>query len=285
MVMNFSKMMDFAARTFAKFGTVQIVDIGANPVGGPPPYQPLIDRELCYVTGFEPQKEAYEQLIALKHPNATYINAAVGDGKTHSLYCYEGSGLSSLFPLRQDNISSLEYSGHELLSLEEIETVKLDKITQIASIDFLKIDTQGSELMILRGGARKLASTLAIQTEMRMLRLYDGEPPLGTMMAWLDKKNFEFHNFVGMNRFPMRGTRHRGFNRSQRQQVGDVDGLFFRNLTRLGDLQSDEIGRQASIAAASGQTNYVMFCINELVARDMLTDEEREDFRRIIIAK
>ncbi|MEP5759928.1 MAG: FkbM family methyltransferase [Litoreibacter sp.] len=283
--MNFSKVMDFAARAFAKFGKIQVVDIGANPVGGPPPYQPLIDWDLCHVTGFEPQKEAHSRLVALNYPNANYINVAVGDGNAHSLYCYEGSGLSSLFPLRRDNISSLEYRGHELRSVEQVETVKLDKITQVASIDFLKVDTQGSELMIFRGGKKKLKNALAIQTEMRMLRLYDGEPSLGAVMSWLEKENFEFHNFISMNRFPMRGTHHRGFNRSQRQQIGDVDGLFFRNLTRLKALEGAEIGRQACIAAALGQTNYVMFCINELIARNLLTEQEREDFRRIVVAK
>jgi len=280
--MNFSKMMDLAAKTFLKYGTVQVVDIGANPLGGNPPYQPMIDRGLCHVIGFEPQKKPYEELIALNHPNATYINSAIGDGKTHALYCYKGSGLSSFFPLRQESIDTLQFGGHELVAMEEVETVKLDKVSEITSIDYLKIDTQGSELMILRGGARKLTAALAVHIEMRMLPLYVGEPSVGMVMDWLGNKKFEFHNFVGMNKFAMYGTRHVGFNRSQRQQIGDVDGLFFRNLTRLKDLKSDEIGRQACVAAALGQTNYVMFCINELVARDELTDQNREAFRLII---
>ena len=282
--MSTSKVLDFMARTCGKFGMVQIVDIGANPVGGPPPYQKMIDRGMCHVTGFEPQKDAFDQLIKLEHSNATYINAAVGDGKEHAFYSYEGSGLSSIFPLRKENIDSLDYSGHALVSVGKVITEKLDILNDIKSIDYLKIDTQGSELMILKGGARKLRETLAIQIELRMLRLYEGEPSLGAVMDWLDKKKFEFHAFVGMNKFPMRGTRHRGFKRNQRQQVGDVDGLFFRNLTRLKDLQSDQIGRQACIAATLGQTNYSMFCVNELVLRDELLDSEREELRRLIIA-
>ncbi len=281
--MNRSHLMDFAARTFTKFGTVQIVDIGANPAGGNPPYQPMIDRGMCHVTGFEPQKEAFDQLIAMNHPNATYINAAVGDGNEHPFHCYESNGLSSIFPLRQDNIDSLEYKGHQLVSVEKIKTEKLDSINDINQIDYLKIDTQGSELMILEGGTGKLSNALAVQIELRMLRLYDGEPPMGEVMRWLNRNSFEFHTFVDMNKFPMRGTRHRGFNRSQRQQVGDVDGLFFRNLARLKDLKSDEIGRQASIAATLGQSNYVMFCVNELVARKDLLDQEREELRQVII--
>lgn len=277
--------LDYVAEIFTKFGPIQVVDIGANPVGGAPPYQPLIDRNMCHVVGFEPQKEAYDNLIALNHPNATYFNCAVGDGKPQKLHCYAASGLTSVFPLRQDNIDSLEYNGHELLAVEELETVRLDSLSDIKSIDFLKIDTQGSELMILKGGARKLAKALAVQIEMRMLRLYDGEPPLGTVLAWLEKKHFEFHSFISMNKFPLRGTKHRGFNRRLRQQVGDADGLFFRNLTRLKDLESDEIGRQAGVAAALGQLNYLMFCTNELVVRGELQDSEREQLRRLIVAR
>ena len=34
-----------------------IVDIGANPIDGDPPYKQMLERELCQVIGFEPQKE------------------------------------------------------------------------------------------------------------------------------------------------------------------------------------------------------------------------------------
>lgn len=281
--MNFVGLMDYTAQLFAKYGKVQIVDIGANNIDGKPQYQPMIDREMCHLIGFEPQKKPYEELVALNHPNATYVNAAVGDGKTHTLYCYKSTGLTSFFPLRQENIDTLQYSGHELVSKELLTTVKLDSVSEIQSIDYLKIDTQGSELMILRGGSRKIAKALAVHIELRMLPLYLGEPAVSDVMKWLSIKRFEFHNFVGMNRFPMNGTRHKGFNRSQRQQVGDVDGLYFRDLTRLKTLKSDEIGRQACIAATLQQTNYLMFCVNELVARDELRDSEREKVRLLIV--
>ncbi len=33
----------------------EIVDIGANPIDGDPPYKRLLEYRLCRVTGFEPQ--------------------------------------------------------------------------------------------------------------------------------------------------------------------------------------------------------------------------------------
>jgi hypothetical protein len=35
-----------------------IVDIGANPIDGDPPYKPMLQKGLCRVTGFEPQPDA-----------------------------------------------------------------------------------------------------------------------------------------------------------------------------------------------------------------------------------
>ena len=41
----------------------EIVDIGANPIDGDPPYKPmLMAGEICRVTGFEPQETALKKL-------------------------------------------------------------------------------------------------------------------------------------------------------------------------------------------------------------------------------
>ena len=36
----------------------EVVDVGANPIVGDPPYKPMLDAGLCNVTGFEPQLDA-----------------------------------------------------------------------------------------------------------------------------------------------------------------------------------------------------------------------------------
>jgi hypothetical protein len=35
-----------------------VVDIGANPIDGSPPYQPMLANGVCTVIGFEPQRPA-----------------------------------------------------------------------------------------------------------------------------------------------------------------------------------------------------------------------------------
>jgi hypothetical protein len=75
----------------------EIVDIGANPIDGAPPYKSMMDSGLCRITGFEPQEEALAELIAKKGENERYLPYAVGDGKTHVLNICRGSGMTSLF--------------------------------------------------------------------------------------------------------------------------------------------------------------------------------------------
>ena len=48
----------------------EIVDIGANPVDGEPPYRPMLAaKNLCRLTGFEPQQDALDALLKKKGQN------------------------------------------------------------------------------------------------------------------------------------------------------------------------------------------------------------------------
>jgi hypothetical protein len=50
-----------------------VVDVGANPIEGEPPYAPMLAAGLCRVTGFEPQQEALLELQTKKGPNERYL--------------------------------------------------------------------------------------------------------------------------------------------------------------------------------------------------------------------
>ena len=57
-----------------------VVDIGANPIDGDPPYKAMLEKGLCRVIGFEPQQEALRILLERKGPLETYLPYAIGDG-------------------------------------------------------------------------------------------------------------------------------------------------------------------------------------------------------------
>jgi hypothetical protein len=75
-----------------------VVDIGANPIDGAPPYKAMLAAGLCTVLGFEPQAEACAELNRRKGPLERYLPIAVGDGEEHTLYVCRARGMTSMLP-------------------------------------------------------------------------------------------------------------------------------------------------------------------------------------------
>ena len=134
-----------------------VVDVGANPIDGEPPYTPMLDAGLCRVTGFEPQHEALLELQRKKGPNERYLPYAVGDGDLHTLNICRASGMTSLFEPDPVTLSLFEFLKPlaEVIERVLLQTRRLDDISEIQHVDFLKIDIQGGELAVFKGGRSK----------------------------------------------------------------------------------------------------------------------------------
>ena len=62
-----------------------VVDIGANPVDGDPPYKEMLSKGLCGLIGFEPQAVALAQLNAKKGPHETYARRSCSRSEARRL--------------------------------------------------------------------------------------------------------------------------------------------------------------------------------------------------------
>lgn len=142
----------------------EIVDIGANPIDGEPPYRKMLASGLCNVTGFEPQVSALIELNNYKNKNERYLPYAISDGKNHTLTICRASGMTSLLTPDHSKLRLFEVLAPlgEVINHILIPTIRLDDISEIIEIDFLKIDIQGSELSVFRSGKDKLKSAVAI---------------------------------------------------------------------------------------------------------------------------
>jgi FkbM family methyltransferase len=169
-----------------------VVDIGANPIGGRPPYRELLDAGLCRVTGFEPQTSALDLLNLGKGPNETYLPDAIGDGSELTLKVCRHSSLSStldpdaaalkVFPLFRDDA--------EVLERISLKTRRLDDVAEAADLDFLKIDIQGGELAVFRNAVERLRHAVVIQTEVSFATLYQGQPTWDQVDGELRRQGF-----------------------------------------------------------------------------------------------
>ena len=259
---------------------LHVVDVGANPIEGEAPYRRLLAQGHARVTGFEPQPEALARLNAAKSAAETYYPQALGDGKPATLQLFAHSGFTSIFKIRQDvaRLIGFQKSTKPAGSLA-IETARLDDLSAVAAIDYLKIDVQGSELAIISNGKAKLANAVLIQTEVRFLPLYDGEPSFGALDKELRRQGFQFHDFDFLKRGALRSASHGTLRPRSNRQVIDGDAYYIRDLTRLRRISDLQLFRLAVLADAVVKSpNLVLFCLDELTRRGKIAQSAAKDY-------
>jgi FkbM family methyltransferase len=222
----------------------EIVDIGANPIDGDPPYKAMLQAGLCRVTGFEPQERALAELEARRGPNERYLPYVIADGKPHTLHICRHSGLTSLLePNRAvtDLYRDLGPNSEIIERRAGLQTRRLDDLAEIERIDLLKIDVQGSELLIFQNGRKLLSRAVAIQTEVSFLPIYHGQPAHGEIDVELRTLGFLPHRYIHAKTFAMVG--YAEFSR----QLIDGDVLYLRDFTRPDLMDDDQLEQLAAI--------------------------------------
>ena len=193
-------MSDVLLNLLAPHRLTHVVDVGANPIDGEPPYKDMLAKGLCRVTGFEPQADAIAVLNRRKGSLETYLPYVVGRGGEAELKVCRYPGWTSLlqpraaalevFPVFQNNATVDAY--------RSVVTHRLDDVQELAPFDFLKIDVQGSELDVFEGARHHLQHAVAIQTEMPFVALYEGQPTFGVLDQALRAMGFVPHCFANV---------------------------------------------------------------------------------------
>lgn len=124
-----------------------------------------------------------------------FLPYAVGgkDGEARTFYRTVGAGCSSLLEPNFDALRA--FPAGKLFAVKErlpITTTSLDTICRAESIqpDVLKLDTQGTELEILRGAPCVLARVLAVEIEVEFIELYRGQPLFRHIDAFMAEQGF-----------------------------------------------------------------------------------------------
>src|SRR5206468_7179825 len=109
---------------------------------------------------------------------------------------------------------SLTGSIPELACASEVGTTKIQVTTLdewsasagISNVDFLKLDTQGAELDILRGGERVLASVRALEVEVEFNPIYLNQPLFGDIDRFLRDRGFVLWKLSTMAHYSRAGV-------------------------------------------------------------------------------
>jgi len=241
-----------------------VVDVGANPIDGVPPYKRMLSAGLCSVVGFEPQPEALSELHRRRGPLEKYLPDVVGDGREQTLRVCRAPGMTSL--LEPDPIRLALFNEFPMFAQVErevsVRTRRLDDIDEIENIDFLKIDIQGAELQVFGSGQQKLAKTVFVQTEVSFVPLYKEQPTFGVIDTTLHGMGFIPHCFAGVKQWPIAPTVIDGNPRKPLLQLLEADLVYVRDFSSPENMTGEQWKHLAMIAHhCYGSIDLVMHAI------------------------
>ncbi|MGL4396582.1 MAG: FkbM family methyltransferase [Hyphomicrobium sp.] len=214
---------------------IKVVDIGANPIDGTPPYAGMLEAGRARVLGFEPNPSALLKLQSFKSSRETYLPYAVGDGGRHTLHICAAPGMTSLLEPNPDVLNLLHGfpSWGQVLAKEEVDTVRLADVEEAHDVDFIKIDIQGAELSVFKNAGACLDGVSVIHTEVEFLQLYKNQPLFGDVQCYLHERGFSFHQFNPLVKRMIQPLTIGGDIYGGLSQCVWADAIFIRDLTRL----------------------------------------------------
>jgi FkbM family methyltransferase len=263
-----------------------VVDIGANPIDGDPPYKSMLQSRLCRITGFDPHPKALAQLNARKSALESYLPYAVSDGEHHVLNICRGIGFASLL---QPDAKTLTHFPNfselgRVIDRLPVDTRRLDDVSEIEDIDLLKIDIQGSELSVFRHGRTKLTKAVAIHTEVSFVPLYEKQPVFGEIDLELRSLGFIPHMFTAINKkmiAPMLGPNPA----AAMNQLVEADVVYIKDFIKAEAMDSEQLKHLALIAHhCYGSFDLALNCVHHLVSRGAVSPDAKNRYVSLLQA-
>ncbi len=254
---------------------MRICDVGANPLSTPP-YQPLLEDGLAHVYGFEPNEDAFAELETAKSDRETYFCAAVGLPGERTLYLHPWSGFTSLYPLDRAALKSIgkeKWIKPGKTREVPLNPVTLDMLGDLPGIDLLKMDLQGGELEVMRGAIGKLSQAVAIVTEVRFHRIYEGEPMFGDLDQEMRAQGFKLHKFLFTKSVMMPHAHEDKVLRPRMtSQLLDGDAVYVRDGDWAENLSDDQLIFLAFAAdAVFDSPDMSLTCLDILISRGVVS--------------
>jgi FkbM family methyltransferase len=235
-----------------------LVDIGAR---GNPRAELLSLAAYARLVAIEPDAEEARRLAGLKGAgpwqDVAVVPAAIAaEAGEATLYLTAQPGMSSLLEPDPDVAGRfVKAEAFEVVGASRVPTLPLDLAASRYGFEdacFLKIDTQGTELEILRSGPKLLSKTVAVYTEALFHPFYKGQPLFADVDAHLRGAGFRL---AELRRTGLRGAGFRHDLYSERQTTW-AHCLFLRDPATLDGDRA--IAQLICIALAYGQNDVAL---------------------------
>src|SRR5262245_257178 len=148
------------------------------------------------IRSFEPMRAAFERLENRAAGDADWqvFNFGFGDESGERVIHVSANSYSSslleMLPAHEQAAPESKVVGHETVTVKTLDEV-FEDVCSPADRVFLKIDTQGYEGRVLHGAQRSLARIDAVQLEMPLVPLYEGELAFVELVRLLQDAGYE----------------------------------------------------------------------------------------------
>lgn len=199
---------------------LSVIDIGAR--GGFAPYWSHY-KDCLDIIGFDPDSQ--QEKLSKGHCKAKALS---GDGKERTFYVIRYPGSSGFYPPNikfTDRLQNRDYLN--IIDTVELQTITLDSLK--LAPDFIKLDTEGSELEILQGGAETLKHALGVSVEVGFNELFKGQPLFRDVDVWLSKQGFTLYD-LATSRLSRMQPGKTGMSSKNEGQLIVGQALYFRDI-------------------------------------------------------
>jgi len=242
--------MSSISRLFPELPDVKVVDIGASPIDGDPPYKALRNADKMDLVAIEPDETQFTALQALNLPRTTAVKAAIGDGTEGVLKICKSPGMTSLLEPDQEVLSHFHGFADwgRVLARQPIMAQRLDDIAEAAGAHYLKLDVQGGEFPILQHGRETLKDCLVVHTEVQFVPFYKDQPLFAELDQALRSSGFWLHRFLPIHSRVFKPLVVNNDIYAGLSQVLWTDAVYVRRFTDFPTLAHDALQRIALIA-------------------------------------
>lgn len=292
-IQRISRTVEQSARRprFPEFPVLQrplvYCDIGARGGIG----QPWADlRNVIRCVGFEPDPEEHAQLAKQARAGDRYLQHALyRESATLELKLTRSRGCSSIYEPNAEFLAQFPDAGRfEVEKRIKLEAVSLDELSrrqELPELDFMKIDIQGAELDVLKGGAEILQrSLIGVELEVEFAQMYRGQPLFRDVDAYMTAAGFQLQD-LRRNYWKLKGTESSG---PLKGQLIFGDALYFRPIESVLQLARGLGGAEAQgkieaamiMASGYGYLDYAAQLLDRAEAGRLLPATNAAQWRR-----
>ncbi|VFR22623.1 TPR domain protein, putative component of TonB system [plant metagenome] len=214
-------------------GKIIAIDNGGNLVSRAN-VQKMLKRRTLELVVFDPASNAANSPATQQPDLHYYANMSLGDGKPATLFaCLDATQSGSLEPLPADGPGAPT----GVLARLPLNTVALDRINGLPSLDWLVLDAYNDSAAILDNGARVLANALIIEARVSFQPTHARQPNLAELQHWASHHGFQLYRLHDMAH--AHPSKHPGMQGLQATATLHADALFIPGKARLQALDTN----------------------------------------------